>query len=331
MRSLIVTAALSAGLAQSALGFTGQAVAWRDAPSGGRFVGPVWMMSCPAGERLAGIRVHEDKRIAAIQPFCARAAEDGLKWAEAPTLAKPPRTKKGKGNVAYVDDEGRNLAPALGETTFADGEADRVVIVEEADWQQPVDALDYSPVGYDDPGPDAVAVEMDAVYRPEDEQQARPAVPEENSFETSYARATWGSTPYLWRYDRGIYRGAVRFQKVRGSYDEKCPTDSYVTGIRTGWRSKKGAQTLAAIQIVCARPGARDHQTIGPWPTGKDRKPLELRIERAECEGAIANPHDGDSVQTIFGAIESGRVQTIGVSCSPWQGERRAVVATASQ
>lgn len=333
MRSFVVVAAvLSAALLQPASAVTGQALAWRDSPSGGRFVGPVWVTSCPSGQRLTGIRVHEDKRIAGLQAFCTQpSAGNEVSWAGKPRLVPPPRTKKAKEDVAYVDDEGRRLSD-YGTGMLRDGEADRVVIMEEADWPSEDEGLGYSPVGYDTPGPDAVALTEDAVYRPDQDidMAGRPKL-EESSFETSYARATWANTPYLWRYTSGVYRGAVKFKKVRGSYDLTCPRDTYVTGVRTGWRTRKGAgsQSLSEIRLVCGRPNRHDQTLVSLGDDGKPKN-ASLRVERSECRGVSTNPFDGDSVQSIFGAIEDGRVQTIGVSCVRWEDGRPSTVAAVS-
>lgn len=336
IRSIIAAAAITAAMLQPASAVTGKAMAWRDGPSGGRFVGPVWVTSCPQGQRLTGIRVHEDKRIAGLEAFCVKAAGAAdVAWASKPRLVPPPRTKKSSSDVAYVDDEGRRLND-YDTGTLRDGEADRVVIMEENDWRSPEDELGYSPVGYDTPGDDAVAVAEAAVYRPQEQRlidasfEAETTRAPENSFETSYARASWANTPYLWRYaSSGVYRGAVKFKKVRGSYDLTCPRDTYVTGIRTGWRSRKGTgnQSLSEIRLVCGRPNEHERNIVSP---GDKPESASLRVERSECRGVSTNPFDGDSVQSIFGAIEDGRVQTIGVSCTRWSDGQPATVAAAS-
>jgi hypothetical protein len=317
MRELLAAIALSLCFAQPAGAVIGTAVAWRDGPSGGRFVGPIWMMNCPAGQRLAGVRVHEDKRIAGIQAICAGTLEgDRVKWSGKPAIPNSPRIKRRSSEVVFVDDEARVMDG--GDRELKDGDAERVVIVEESDWasvQEP--ELPHSPVGYDDAAPDAIAVDTQAVYRPADRQAIGP-LSEENAFETSYARATWGSTKYLWRYSGGVYRGAVDFKKVRGSYDLTCPANHFVTGIRTGWRRQAEQENLTALQIVCGAPGQRALSAVGSWPRETKKGHSGIRMRRSDCSGSITNPHDGDVVQAIFGSIESGRVQSVGVSCAKW-------------
>ncbi len=323
MRSLLALAAACYALSGSSLAITGEAIALRDGPSGGRFIGPIWIMSCPAGQKMVGVRIHEDKRIAGIEAICTKtsAPDDAPKWIDDPRIAAQPKVRRHRSEVAYVDDEGQVLSAAGDEPgELRDGSAQRVVIVEESDWVGEDDGLEESPVGYDTPGADAELAATEAVYRPADAASEEPEIQAENSFETAYARSTWANTPYLWRFDGAVYRGAVVFKKVRGSYDLSCARDSYVTGIQTGWRSGAGTDRFAGLQLVCGTPGGREHTVIGELPAKPKKAKSPIRVQRAECEGSASNPLDGHAVQAIFGTIEGGRVQTIGVSCTPWAG-----------
>lgn len=63
-----------------------------DAGPGGNKLSPVWMMRCPSGERLVGLRVNDDGRIAGVRALCARVRIDdsGARWLSSPALLPEP-------------------------------------------------------------------------------------------------------------------------------------------------------------------------------------------------------------------------------------------------
>ncbi|MCC6921145.1 MAG: hypothetical protein IT548_18275 [Alphaproteobacteria bacterium] len=119
MRILFAVVALLTLVAGPARAVTSEAVQI-DAGPGGRQLDPVWLMKCPDAERLVGIRLHDDGRIAGVRAICARVKLDdsGAHWlgtagllAE-PAPAPPPkmetvtRVVRGEGTVLRASSSG---------------------------------------------------------------------------------------------------------------------------------------------------------------------------------------------------------------------------------
>lgn len=269
---------------------------------------------------MVGLRIHEDSRIVSFDVICSTPQAEGVRvaWTSKPRVVAPPRkVVKAREPVTYVNDNGVVVDDPYYRTIFRSGSSERIVI--EPDFMTPVpeDMMYFEP---------AVARSVDPIiaedinYNPTMdlttfEQGLMPA----NGYEMDYAREVWGEQPFVWRYDGGVYRGAVSFKTVKGSQDLVCPQNAFVTGLWTGWRGARGQGHLAEVQLKCGDGTERNvtmiSQRFGKSKAKKAKKAQALRVERTECRGSLNNPHDGQFIQGIFGTVEDERVQTVGISC----------------
>ena len=81
--------------------------------------------------------------------------------------------------------------------------------------------------------------------------------------------------------------------------DMLCPRDSFVTGIRTPLEGD------LSVGLVCGQPGRRPRTSVGYAGPG----------QRTDCERASGNPYAGDVADGIYGALESGLVISLGLTC----------------
>lgn len=121
----------------------------------------------------------------------------------------------------------------------------------------------------------------------------------------------------------------VDFRDGGRTTDLMCPIKQFVKGLRVGSEDGQAGPKVVALQLLCSDTTGRMLATIGAWPADKPalkarkkdrkRKPAaapSLRIQRIECSGTASNPHDGAAASTVFGTLDDGRVQTIGLSCA---------------
>lgn len=136
----LILAGLACGSAAAA---EGRAIPMTDGPGGsGRFLGDAWSMRCDGARRLAGVRLHEDRRgvVVGVEALCVRleAAEGAIVWAEAPVAAeareparKTRRTKTEAARVEAADEgaDGHILRVRSGETARFRGSRAMVISV----------------------------------------------------------------------------------------------------------------------------------------------------------------------------------------------------------
>ncbi|BCW89325.1 hypothetical protein sos41_24830 [Alphaproteobacteria bacterium SO-S41] len=110
-------------------------------------------------------------------------------------------------------------------------------------------------------------------------------------------------------------RYLLPFVDTRSSRDLLCPSGEFVQGLRTGSQGDE----LAAIQIMCGDGGAGASRAVGAWPEVKPgkKKGTALKVERIQCGRAGANPLDGTAADAVFGTVNGGRVQSLGITCTP--------------
>jgi hypothetical protein len=93
-----------------------------DAGPGGNRLSPVWLMKCSSGERIVGLRLYDDGRVAGVRAICARVRmdESGARWLGVPALLPepspppPPRMEtvkrvidlRGEGTILHASSEG---------------------------------------------------------------------------------------------------------------------------------------------------------------------------------------------------------------------------------
>ena len=118
---------------------------------------------------------------------------------------------------------------------------------------------------------------------------------------------------------------SIDFRDTGARRDLLCSAGQYVAGLKTGSEQGRRSERLSALQLICADGSPRGRHLVGEWPVEqvqpkarKQRKSRQapLKSSLVECGSVHANPHDGAAVQALFGTVDDGRVQTVGISCA---------------
>lgn len=278
MRRVLSLAVLALALGGIAPAVTSEAVNLKAGPlEGGDTLSPVWMAKCPDGQRLAGLRIHRDGVIAGVQAICVRLRSDGARVVWAGTPAVAPEPPKPPPPRVIR----REVAREAQGTVLR---ADSAGVTRRR-------------------GSRAMIITIEEV--------------EEQPFPTPAPTVDFGTPPE--------------------AADFVCPRGQFVKGLRLGSEHGRRGLRLAAVQLLCSDGSGRTVATTGAWPDAKiaevAAKPAKkkskkrkkakaaepaapLSVQRIECDGQSANPHDGAAAAAVFGTADGGEVQTIGLSCA---------------
>ena len=112
----------------------------------------------------------------------------------------------------------------------------------------------------------------------------------------------------------------VTLRSGRKGREIVCPEGSYVQGLRTGTAAgRRGG--VRAVQLICTQGNGRN-ELVGEWPApakakGKRAKAgAALVASRTLCGGGSVNPHDGTAGRALIGAVENGRIVSLGLICA---------------
>lgn len=125
-------------------------------------------------------------------------------------------------------------------------------------------------------------------------------------------------TPPLADTDGGALVGhpayLLPFAKAGKGEDLVCPKDQFVLGLRTATLKAE----LTAVQLICGDGSASSGETIGDWPAAS--KGQVVAVARVQCGNVAANPLDGAFADAVFGTLDGGRIQSLGLTCTPGAG-----------
>ncbi len=114
--------------------------------------------------------------------------------------------------------------------------------------------------------------------------------------------------------------GRVFLKTGRKGREVVCPEGSYVQGVRTGTAAgRRGG--VRAVQLICAQGNGRT-ETVGAWPQPEKAKRKKAKAaatltpSRTMCGGGSVNPHDGKAGRALIGAVENGRIVSLGLICA---------------
>lgn len=109
------------------------------------------------------------------------------------------------------------------------------------------------------------------------------------------------------------------------AHDVLCPSGQFVSGVRMAPPTEKG---VTRLDLSCRRD-ARDAALVnamGGTALPKAKKVakkggaaapvIATGYQRVDCRGVTSNPNDGIAASAIFGTIQDGHVQSVGINCA---------------
>lgn len=116
--------------------------------------------------------------------------------------------------------------------------------------------------------------------------------------------------------------------------DVTCPAGSFVQGIRIG-PLQQGS--IKRFDLNCASAG-RETTVVAALGGERPNKAAKrqdatddaAKMQRVDCRSFAANPEDGIAVKAIFGTLNNGHVESVGVNCAPAVDRYSAIHAVAA-